>query len=145
MKNYKKILVAIELHKATDDVLAKSALEIAKKVGASIVLVHAIEHVGSYGGLYGIDMVAEIEEKLLLVAKKEMGKLGDKLGLSKKDVVVEFGSAKVVVASEAEKTGADLIIVGSHGHHGLHTLLGSTANAVLHRAHCDVLVVRTKD
>ena len=36
----------------------------------------------------------------------------------------------------------DLIVVGSHGRHGLALLLGSTANDVLHGAPCDVLAVR---
>ena len=34
------------------------------------------------------------------------------------------------------------LVVGSHGRHGLALLLGSTANAVLHGAPCDVLAVR---
>ncbi|TNF89176.1 MAG: universal stress protein, partial [Gammaproteobacteria bacterium] len=38
--------------------------------------------------------------------------------------------------------GADVIVVGSHGRHGLALLLGSTANGVLHGATCDVLAVR---
>ncbi len=42
----------------------------------------------------------------------------------------------------AEELGADLIVVGSHGRHGLALLLGSTANGVLHGATTDVLAVR---
>jgi universal stress protein A len=45
----------------------------------------------------------------------------------------------------ADENQADLIVVGSHGRHGIKMLLGSTANAVLHHAHCDVLAVRLKD
>ena len=45
----------------------------------------------------------------------------------------------------ANAKGADLIIVGSHGRHGLALLLGSTANGVLHGATCDVLAVRVGD
>ena len=37
---------------------------------------------------------------------------------------------------------ADLIVIGSHGRHGLALLLGSTANGVLHGAPCDVLAIR---
>jgi universal stress protein A len=37
---------------------------------------------------------------------------------------------------------ADLIVVGSHGRHGLALLMGSTANGVLHGAKRDVLAVR---
>ncbi len=37
---------------------------------------------------------------------------------------------------------ADLIVLGTHGRHGLGLILGSTANGVLHGASCDVLAVR---
>lgn len=37
-----------------------------------------------------------------------------------------------------------MIVVGSHGRHGLALLLGSTANDVLHGAPCDVLAVSLK-
>jgi universal stress protein A len=37
---------------------------------------------------------------------------------------------------------ADLIVIGSHGRHGMGLLLGSTANAVLHGSPCNVLAVR---
>ena len=48
----------------------------------------------------------------------------------------------ISMAKEAQKLNADLIVVGSAGRHGMRLLLGSTANAVLHSAECDVLAVR---
>ena len=42
-------------------------------------------------------------------------------------------------------SAVDLIVVGSHGRHGLALLLGSTADAVLHHAKCDVMAVRLQD
>ncbi len=45
----------------------------------------------------------------------------------------------------AEQEQIDLIIVGSHGRHGLALLLGSTASNVLHHAKCDVLAIRLQD
>ena len=47
-----------------------------------------------------------------------------------------------LVASLAEELKADLIVVGSHGRHGLALIMGSTANGVLHGAKRDVLAVR---
>lgn len=44
----------------------------------------------------------------------------------------------------AEEQKADLIVIGSHGRHGLGRLLGSTANGVLQGAPCDVLAVRIR-
>ncbi|MDB4308535.1 universal stress protein, partial [Porticoccaceae bacterium] len=42
----------------------------------------------------------------------------------------------------AKENHIDLIVVGSHGRHGLALIFGSTSNSVLHGATCDVLAVR---
>jgi len=42
----------------------------------------------------------------------------------------------------ANDNNVDLIIVGSHGRHGISLILGSTATGVLHGSQCDVLAVR---
>jgi nucleotide-binding universal stress UspA family protein len=53
------------------------------------------------------------------------------------------GSAKSVVLQEAEKFGADLIVVGSHGHGAVAGfLLGSVAQSVALHAKCSVEIVR---
>ena len=53
------------------------------------------------------------------------------------------GSATEVIVQEARTWGADLIVVGSHGHGRLRRLLlGSVADAVVAEAPCSVLVVR---
>jgi nucleotide-binding universal stress UspA family protein len=57
--------------------------------------------------------------------------------------VVLSGNAKEVILEEAQKWGADLIVVGSHGRHGFKRfLLGSVSEAVAMNAHCSVVVVR---
>ena len=45
----------------------------------------------------------------------------------------------------AKQENIDLIVVGSHGRHGLALIFGSTSNSVLHGASCDVLAVRIAD
>lgn len=46
------------------------------------------------------------------------------------------------ILSEADRQGADMIVLGSHGHGALHNLLtGSVAGGVLKSAPCPVLVV----
>ena len=46
------------------------------------------------------------------------------------------------IISETERLGADLIIIGSHGHGALYNLfVGSVTEAVLKRSKCPVLVV----
>jgi len=144
MKGYKNILVAVELISKTDAAPLKHAEFFAKEFGANVVLVHAVEHLGSYGA-YGIGVGFEVEKILVDNANSEMKRLGIVVGIPENRQVVKMGPAKFVILEEADKINADLIIVGSHGRHGISVLLGSTANAVLHGAKCDVLAVRLKD
>jgi len=54
------------------------------------------------------------------------------------------GFPKEAIVQEAERWGADLIIVGSHGYHGLKRLwLGSVSLAVASQASCSVEIVRS--
>ena len=56
--------------------------------------------------------------------------------------VVRLGSIYNEVLEEAEKTGADLIVVGSHRPTMATYLLGSNAATIVRHARCSVLVVR---
>jgi universal stress protein A len=56
--------------------------------------------------------------------------------------MVSARKASREIPAFAEGAGVDLIVTGSHGPHGLGRLLGSTADGIVHRAHCDVLVAR---
>jgi nucleotide-binding universal stress UspA family protein len=57
---------------------------------------------------------------------------------------VMSGSPKQLILEEAEAFGADLIVVGSHGHGMLERfLLGSVSQAVALHARCSVEIVRS--
>ena len=57
--------------------------------------------------------------------------------------VEESGETDRVILDEAERIGADLIALGTHGRRGLDRLLmGSVATKVLHHARRNVLLVR---
>jgi universal stress protein A len=86
--------------------------------------------------------IEDIEGQLIQEAKQQIEKLAQQLNVGKEDVHVEVGATKSRILQVAEDVVADLIICGSHGRHGLSLLLGSTANAILHGAKCDVLTVR---
>ena len=58
-------------------------------------------------------------------------------------VSVLLDGPKTVIIEEADKWGADLIVVGSHGHRGIERfLLGSVSEGVALHAHCSVEVIR---
>ena len=60
--------------------------------------------------------------------------------------MVLTGDAGLATADYASQVNADLIVVPSHGYHGVKRfLLGSTAERIIRHAHCSVLVLRRKD
>jgi universal stress protein A len=145
MSLYNNILLAVELNEAGDREPTQKALELTKQFGSHLFLVHAIEHISSYGAAYGVAVGADIEEMLQENAKEKMREFAKTLDVREQDQIIKFGPAKIVILEEAERIKEDLIIIGSHGRHGIRLLLGSTANAVLHGAMCDVLAVRLKE
>jgi universal stress protein A len=144
MKKYSKLLLAVELDPFCDDLPVLKAGMIAREFEASLYLFHAIEHLSNYGAAYGVLANANTEEILAENAKQAMRKLARQLNVPEERQLIKVGAAKSLILEESERLSVDLIIVGSHGRHGLRLLLGSTANAVLHGAKCDVLAVRLK-
>jgi universal stress protein A len=136
---YKHILFATDLTDDTEYLTAK-VRSIRGYTGAQLSLIHVVEPLPGYSYAYlGIE---DIEGQLIEEAKQTILKLGEKLNVEKDNQFIEVGPTKTKILKLAEDLNADLIICGSHGRHGLSLLLGSTANAILHGAKCDVLTVR---
>lgn len=136
---YKKILFATDF----DDVglkAARKAKKIAEENKATLFLVHVVEPIPAYA-YPGFAGFAEVEASIREQAEKELTTLAKKLDVDTMHCKIEFGSIKSEILRIAQEKKIDLIITGSHGKHGLSLLLGSTANAILHGANCDVLVV----
>ncbi len=86
-----------------------------------------------------------MDQQLLELADKRLQDLSEKYDVGDSERFVSQGSTKREILRIAEEQGVDLIVIGSHGREGIQLLLGSTANAVLHGAPCDVLAVRIRD
>ena len=142
---YQHILFATDF---SEDALrvGERAREIARKCGARLSLIHVVEDVNiSLGGGYELlPVLPDLpDEALLQEARTALGKLAQRLDVADASLcVVNALSTKEGILGAAKDHPVDLIVVGSHGRHGLALLLGSTANAVLHGAPCDVLAVR---
>ncbi|MBJ7551887.1 universal stress protein [Marinomonas ostreistagni] len=140
---YQRIVLAVDL---TDQsiLVANKAAALCKAFEGQLTIIHVIESLNyAYGGDVPID-VSDIQEQLQTTAKQRMEVLVDQLDVPVQSTVVTQGGIESEIHRVAEENGADLIVVGSHGRHGLALLLGSTANGVLHGAPCDVLAVRVK-
>ncbi len=136
---YKHILFATDLSDESDFLITK-VRAMRGYTNAKLSLIHVVEPMPGYSYAYlGIE---DIEGQLIEESRVALAKLGTELVVDKKDQFVEVGPTKSKIQEVAANIGVDLIICGSHGRHGLSLLLGSTANAILHGAKCDVLVVR---
>ena len=136
MRKYQHILVATDLNGKSEAIIEKAKF-LSQLFAAHLSLIHTIEPTPAYG-FPGSTLKSPIIED----AKRQMRKLGEKLEIPEDHQLIEFGSVKKEVIKAAEKIHADLIIVGSHGRHGLaKLLLDSSANKISHDAKCDVLTV----
>ena len=144
MSNYTKILVAVDLSDDSAAVIQR-ALAIAANNGAELHIIHVIEPLSfAYGGDIPMDF-SGIQDEIQQQASTQLKRFGEKHGIAEDKQHIVLGRPEVEVHILARETGVDLIVIGSHGRHGLALLLGSTANGVLHGAGCDVLAVRVGD
>ena len=142
MANYRNVLVAVDFSEESKAVVGK-ALEIAERNQARLNLLHVVEYTSSmYAGDIPLPEDLNLDKDLAEQAAVKLKTLAVECGIADAAQYVEIGIPKREIVRVAEEHAADLIIVGSHGRHGLQLLLGSTANGVLHQAKCDVLAVR---
>ncbi|MND97847.1 hypothetical protein D3C76_636370 [compost metagenome] len=139
---YQHILVAVDLTEECDPVIHR-AREIAQGSGAKLSMVHIVEPMAmAFGGDVPMDL-SQLQQQQFDQAKERMERLKTKYPeLSGANAHLTYGQPRQEIHNLAKEDGCDLIVVGSHGRHGLALLLGSTANDVLHGAPCDVLAVR---
>ena len=141
MATYNKIMLAIDLTEESNALVAR-ALALAEANQAELHLVHVIEPLSlAYGGDVPMDL-SSVQEQIQDQAKSHLSDFARRIGVIEERTHLIFGRPESEIHRIAEEEGADLIVVGSHGRHGLALLLGSTANGVLHGANCDVLAVR---
>mgnify|MGYP000495312254 CR=1 FL=1 len=141
MSQYKTILLATDLSDEAEQV-ADKASTLAKANGASLHLVHVIEPLSfAYGGDIPMDF-SGIQQEIQKQAETQMEEFAARVGAGSDCQHIIIGRAENEIHNLAEHLSVDLIVVGSHGRHGIALLLGSTANGVLHGASCDVLAIR---
>lgn len=141
---YNKILLAVDFASHTE-ALCEHAAVLAKAHGAELSVIHVVEPVVTDSAFDTLPpLPVDFDDVLVEQARKRLEQIRDQYGLSPDNVFLEIGVTKKEIIRVAAAQQTDLIIVGSHGRHGVELLLGSTANAILHHAPCDVLAYRIK-
>ncbi len=131
------------------------ALVMAQKLaeGGEVWLVHAVPDVLSYpvfGGPDGfgvpLDDVRELNDAACANAEDALGKIGeDVFGVTVK-VHVGLGSALPVILDAIGKSKADAVVMAASSRGRVRrALLGSTADKVIRRAQCPVVVLPAGD
>jgi universal stress protein A len=140
--DYTRILAAIDFSH-DNRVVIDRAVDIARRYQAKLTLLHVVENVALYQGddPQFFDAIA-IQKQLVERATRQMNSLRAQVPVAGVETRIEKGAPKHEIVRVADEEQIDLIVIGSHGRHGLQLLLGSTANGVLHLAKCDVLAVR---
>ena len=155
---FKKILVAQDGSESSQRA-AQAALELAEKLKADLVVLHAISSPTSYyhstiASPTGMSLPApsqhEIDAYYAYARKVALGIVGEteskakKQGIHVKTEIPEAVSSIVeTIVNHASKENVDLVVVGTRGLGGFKKLLlGSVSSGIVSHAHCPVLVVR---
>ena len=141
MTGYHHLLLAVDLTEESAPV-AEQARLLAQAFGATLSVVHVIEPLSlAYGGDIPMDL-SSVQDQIHDQARVHLAEFSRGLDIPEDRQYLIFGRPESEIHRVAKCKDVDLVVVGSHGRHGLALLLGSTANGVLHGASCDVLAVR---
>jgi nucleotide-binding universal stress UspA family protein len=141
----KRILVPIDFSDYSKNVL-KFAVPFAHHFNAELLLLYVVEPIYypadfSFGQVGIPDMEQDLEE----TAKRELDEL-IKTHIGKRvesQTIIRTGKPFLETINTAKEETIDLIMIATHGHTGVeHLLFGSTAEKVVRKAPCPVLVVR---
>lgn len=148
MSDYRHILLAVDFSSSAASIL-KKARDIAQRNNAKLSLLHVVEYLppidSAYEPILASNWVVD-ENEMLDQARQSLEGFSKKNGLDN-DVALEvqLGTPKQEITQFAKEHHCDLIVMGSHGRHGISLLLGSTSNAVLHAMPCDILAVKINE
>jgi len=90
------------------------------------------------------DILRTQAAKQLRLQRHQLQDLADQLRRQRIHVVTRFvsGTVSTTILAEAERIGAELIIMGSHGHGNVyHALFGGVGQKVVRKARCPVMLV----
>jgi universal stress protein A len=141
-----KVLVPLDFSEYSKKALIY-AVAFAKQFGAKLALITVVEP-----RVYPIDTIVvppAMEDSTLIAvetARESIANVRNSIDLPSgmiDEPLVVMGRPWAEITNEAARTGADLIIMATHGYTGLkHVYLGSVTERVVRHAPCPVLLVR---
>lgn len=136
------VVVPVDFSESTPDAVRKAVEIAAEPQDVHIVYVVPELDFVSPGVVFG----NVTDESRVTAAKKFMHEYLQKHSLPDVQTHVLMGDPGTTAVKFATKQNADLIVIPSHGYHGVkHLLLGSVAERIIRHANCAVLVLRRHD
>ena len=142
MSGFRKILIAVD-GEAVSAHAADIGIQLACCVTGEVAFVHVVEPGLTHApGIAAEDLVAEAEKDSQRMLRSLESSISPLFAARK---FIRVGRPAHEILAVAREWPADVIVVGSHGRHGIpRVLLGSVAEAVMRHAECPVLVIRGK-
>ena len=144
MSKYKRLLVAIDLA-AGSDVVMKTAMELGRALLAELHVIHVHKiHAGNLleGGMADAGVLAAQEIADLELQLERFAAQFAESGINITTDVYS-GEPYLEINQAVDKSGADMIVMGTHGRTGVaHLVLGSVAENVLRHARVPVISIR---
>lgn len=144
---YKRLLVAVDGSPASNKALV-AALQLARESRGQLRLIHAIDDMPAFSGMDAgtgsVDLLGVLRSRGQHVLVEALA-ITESAGVAADTLLTEdFGTRLGDTVSAAAKSwNADLIVLGTHGRHGIGRLLiGSGAEQIIRMAPVAVLVVR---
>jgi len=144
MDGPKKILVATDFSEQAGRAL-DAALALAERTKAEVHLIHALEVALPLFEPYAVVLPADWIGEARKLAQEKLEQAQAKVKARGLSGSVHLGDvpAAHAIADRARSLGADLVVIGTHGHTGLkHVLLGSVAERTVEYAPCAVWTVK---
>jgi len=144
MTTPKRILVAMDFSEPAGRAF-EAALALAARTQAELHVIHALEVALPLFEPYAVVLPADWIGEARKLAKEKLAQAHAQVrarGLSGTTHLGDVPAAHTI-ADRARSLGADLVVVGTHGHTGLkHVLLGSVAERTVEYAPCAVWTVK---
>ncbi len=141
---FKSILVPMDFSEQGNLALRRAAA-LASAQGANVTAMHVIEQLSYLGVPYVEPLSPDSQEKQREAAQSALDEAvsGIGVGAPKIDRRVVQGEPRQAILAQAEKTRADLIVMGATGRGRLSgMLMGSVSDYISRSADCSVLIVR---
>jgi universal stress protein F len=137
------LLVCLDNSTRAPAVLA-AATEIAERFDARMILYRAIVIPPEFPAAAHTVTSDPLPDFLRRTAVDELHQLSkDNPRATVEPPVVGVGQPWRAIVEAADRLAVDLVVIGSHGYHGLDRVLGTTASKVTNHARRNVLVVHT--